>query len=220
MRITKAFFEKNPFIGLFLRASDRILLVPRNAPRRLADAAAETLAPGEVIRLFVNQSHLIGVYAVMNSNGCVLPESAEKEEVGLVKKAGLNVSFLSDRFSAVGNNVLANDRAAVVNPEMSRRECRLVGDCLGVEVFQFRVGGFSTVGSINVATNNGLLAYTGASEKELKRMEECLGVRGVRGSANMGVPFNALGVVANSRGAVVGGLTTGFETNLIHEAFS
>ncbi|MCX6767352.1 MAG: translation initiation factor IF-6 [Candidatus Micrarchaeota archaeon] len=219
MRIVKASFEKNPFIGLFIRASERIVLVPRNAPKKLVDAAAETLG-AEVVRLFVNQSYLLGLYTAMNSTGCVLPDFAEKEDIAILKKAGFNVALISSRFAAVGNNVLANDKGALANPELSKKDCGAISDCLGVKVSQFKVGGHSTVGSLNVVTNSGIFAYSEASEHELKRMEECFGVGATRGSANMGVPFNSLSVVANSKGAVVGELTSGFEITRVYEAFA
>jgi len=219
MKIVKADFEKNPFVGLFLRANDNLLLAPKNAPDKLVEAASEALGT-EAVRMFVNQSHLIGLYTAMNSRGCLLPKTAEAEEMLLLKKAGLNVCTLPENFAAVGNNVAANDKGAVVNPAMGAKERRIVADCLGVEVVARRIAGFSTVGALTVATNSGFLTCNEAGEEDLEVLEKGFGVKGGRGSSNMGTPFNSLGVVANSRAAVVGELTTGFEAGRIHEALA
>ena len=219
MKIVKADFEKNPFIGLFLKASDRFILVPKSAPEKLVEIAVETLET-EAIKLFVNQSHLLGLYCAMNSRGCVLPRTTEPEEIAILKKAGLNVCTVSDKFSAIGNNIAVNDKGALVNPDMSGNDCKAIADCLGVEVFRRKVAGFSTVGALTVATNRGVLTCNEASESDLELMEKCFGVKGGKGSSNMGTPFNSLGVIANSKGAVVGELTTGFEMGRVHEALA
>lgn len=219
MKIVKADFEKNPFIGLFLKASDRLVLVPKTVQAKLAAQAEETLE-AETVRLFVNQSHLVGLYCAFNSHGCVIPRASEPEEIALLQKAGLNVCILSDKFSAVGNNVAANDKGALVNPDVSPRECKAISDSLGVEVHQRKVAGFSTVGALTVATNSGFITCNEASDEDIAALENCFKVKGGRGSSNMGTPFNSLGVVANSKGALVGEMTSGFEMGRLHEALA
>lgn len=172
----------------------------------------------ESARIFVNQSHLIGLYVAMNSTGCVLPDFAEKGEQKILKSKGLNLCLLDSRYGAVGNNVLVNDRACLLNPRVPAKDAKKIRDCFGVEVFQQPVSGISTVGAINAVTNKGLLAYPEITAVELKRLEKMFGVKGVGGSVNMGSPFNSFGVVANSNGALVGESTSGAEMQKIYEA--
>jgi len=172
----------------------------------------------EPVRLFVDQSPLVGILTAMNSNGVVLPQFAEKEEQEILKKKGLNVVRLA--CFAPGNNILANDRAALVSPAVPTRDARRIGECLGVEVFQDPIAGFSTVGSLNVVTNKGVFACNEASEEELKQLEKLFKASAGKGTANLGSPCNGLSLTANSKGAAVGELTTGFEIQRLYQALS
>ncbi|MEW5955684.1 MAG: translation initiation factor 6, partial [Candidatus Micrarchaeota archaeon] len=82
------------------------------------------------------------------------------------------------------------------------------------------IAGFGMVGSLNVVTNKGLFACNEASDEELKELEKIFGVPAGKGTANLGSPCNGLCMAANSHGAAVGELTTGFEVQRIYEALS
>ncbi len=215
--VRKADVEKNPFIGLFLKASDSLLLASPRVPRNTLRLAVDTMRV-EPISIFVNQSPFVGLFSVLNSNGCVLPELAEKQEVAALKKKELNVCLLESGLCP-GNVLLANDKACLASPLLSKEEAKLVGDCLGVEVFSQRVG-LEAFASASVVTNNGVLAYNELSDVELKYLKKVFGVTAVIGTTNFGVPFNALSVVANSSGALIGELTTGFEAQRVFEALA
>lgn len=215
--IVRASVFKNPFVGLYMRASDRLLLTAKNVPGKTIAAAEEALKV-PVVRIFVHQSPLVGILTAMNSRGVVISDSAEAEERNILKKEGLNVCTL--KAFAPGNNILCNDKAALINPSIHPLEARKIGDCLGVEVFQQPITQLCVVGSMNVVTNKGLLAYNEITEVELKRILQIFKVEGSRGTSNMGSSCNSLSVVANSNGAVVGELTSGFEMQRIYQALS
>ncbi len=210
-------FYNNPFIGLFFRANDEFALAPKNTPEKILGLAQEALKV-PIVRAFVDQSPLLGVYVAMNSKGCVLPSFAAAEERALLKKRGLNV-FLLDEHGACGNNILANDKGALVNPRISKKAAAGISDALGVEVFQQQpLSGVCTFGSANVVTNRGLLAFNETPEAELKRMEQVFGVKGGTGSVNFGSAYCGTGVVANKFGALLGASTSGFESQRVYEA--
>jgi len=133
----------------------------------------------------------------------------------LLKKRGLNV-FSLEALSP-GNNVVANDKGALASNRVQKKDLKKISDCLGVEVFQQRFA-TPTVISSTVATNKGLLVHNDFTETETKFLEKILGARGLQATVNHGVLFNSLGVVANSKGAVVGEATSGFEVQRIYEA--
>lgn len=218
MKIVKASYYKNPFIGLFIKTNNSVTLFPKQAPRKTIESAHQALKT-KAVELFINQSPLVGLMAALNDNGVILAGQAEKEEVKTLKKEGLNVYVMKESI-APGNAMLANSKAALVSTLVSRVEASKIGDCLGVEVVQLNVGSIRTIGSINVVTNKGLFAYNDITEVELKNLERIFGVHGELGSTNTGVQFNALGVVANDSGALVGDLTTGFELQRIYQALS
>jgi len=216
MHVEKVLIEGNAFPGLFARASDSIALtgfVPEGFRRTL-----RRILGARVVEVGVAGSNLVGLYCVMNSNGVLLPGMARAEEARALAREGLNAVMLKTRHTALGNNIVANDRGAVANPRMSREELGRAGDALGVEVVPMTIAGYNTVGSVCVATNRGFLAHNECSEEKLKEIEEVLKVRGGIGTCNMGAPFVGLCVVANSRGYLAGEPTTGFELARIDQA--
>ncbi len=216
MKIVKASYHKNPFIGLFLKTNNSITLVPKQSPAKIRQVAKEALNT-TVLEMFVNQSPLIGLLTALNDNGCVLANQSELEEVRLLKKQGLNVYVMEEQY-APGNTIFGNKKATIISPLISRHEAEKIAECLGTEFIQESVGSIKTIGAINVATNKGLLAYNDITEVELKKLEKILGVHGEAGTNNTGTPFNSLGVIANDYGALIGDLTTGFESQRIYQA--
>jgi translation initiation factor 6 len=216
MGIAKISFYNNAHIGLFIRANDKIALIPGNSHEKIIPQVKESLET-EIIPMFLCQSPILGVFAALNSNGCVVSALTEKKEVKPLKEHGLNVYFLNEQF-APGNNILVNDKAALVNPRMPKQDIKKISECLGVEVFAHPLAHLQTVGSNNVVTNKGLFANHEISDVELKMLEKLFGVRGVKGTVNTGSPANSYGVVANSKGALIGEATSGSETQNIYEA--
>ncbi|HLC48383.1 MAG TPA: translation initiation factor IF-6 [Candidatus Norongarragalinales archaeon] len=215
MGIIKTSFYKNPHIGLFIRANDKIALVPKNIHEKLIPQVRDALQT-EIVPIFLCQSPVLGIFSALNSNGCVVSALTEKHEIKPLKELGLNVYFLNEQF-APGNNILANDKAALLNHNIPRVEHKKIGDCLGVEVFSQPVANLNTVGSCNTVTNKGLLAFHELTDVELKMFEKIFGVRGTRGTVNLGSQANSYGVVANSKGALVGDSTSGAEMQNVYE---
>jgi translation initiation factor 6 len=214
--IRKTSFYKNPFIGLFIRTNEKFTLVPGNIHEKLIPLVKEALGT-EILPIFLCQSPVLGIFCALNSNGIVVSALAEKHELKPLKEIGLNVLFLDEKF-APGNNILANDKGALVNPNIPKPDLKKIGDCLGVEIFHQPIVNLNTVGSTNIVTNSGLLANNEMSDVELKMCEKVLGVRGLRGTVNLGSTANSYGLVANSKGALVGETTSGSEIQVVYEA--
>ena len=68
-----------------------------------------------------------------------------------------------------------------------------------------------------VVTNRGGLLNPNASEWEVKRVEEVMGVEVGTGTVNFGSDMVGTGLVANSKGYIAGKDTTGFELGIIEE---
>lgn len=212
--LLKGSFYNNPYVGLFLRASDKLVAVPRSIPEKTLESVQSALRV-PVFNASISQSNLLGIFSVMNSTGAVLSSLAEKQEALEFKKQGLNVAFL-EPFSP-GNNVAANDKAALASHHLSKPDLKRIGDCLGVEVFQHRFAAPSIITSIAV-TNRGFVAHNDLTDTELKLLEKIFKVRGMQATVNGGTVFSSLGLVANSNGALAGEASTGFEVQRIFEA--
>jgi translation initiation factor 6 len=154
----------------------------------------------------------------MNSHGAVVPSFCTKDEVALLKSHGLSVFTLPAGFSAAGNNIAANDSGAVVNPEFPRSVVKSISDCLGVEAVPMAVAGYVTAGSCVIATNKGFAAHNRATDADLSRLKSILHVNGLNCTLDTGVAFVSLCGAANSKGALIGESSTGFEAGRIAEA--
>ncbi len=216
LRLVKSAYQNNSFIGLFSCASDRMVLVaPSASPRFMQDATDALGVP--IVRVFVNQSNLLGIYCVINSNGVVLPSFAEDAEKKILRSHELNVVTL--RNVSPGNNILANDTAAWVSPRVPVEERKSIADALGVEVFTHRFS-LPSLASSTVVTNKGLFSSNELTDTELAQLERMFKVKGTLGTTNLGVTFNALGLIANSHGGLVGMQSSGFEVQQVFEALS
>jgi translation initiation factor 6 len=214
LKIEKTGVQNNPFAGLFFKTSNEITLCPKNTPSKNL-SQIERVLQTKPLEIFVDQSPLLGIFSCINDTGVVISQLSDRETIALLKKEGLNVFLLKRHVP--GTNLLCNNKACLVNPDISEAEAKKIGDCFGVEVIRQNVG-VKTVGTANAVTDKGLLAYNEMSDVELKFLEKVLKVRGLAGTTNFGSPFNGLAVVANNKGALVGESTTGVEMQRLFEA--
>ncbi len=203
---------RSPNIGIFLKANDKAVLVPKG----IAGTKAERLATdlGVVAcHSSVGGTRLLGPLIAMNNKGVIASRMIEDYEIDEISsKTGLKVTRLESRFTAVGNLVAANDHGAIVSPVLERHAVEQVRAALGTDAVKtMTVGEYSQVGAMIVATNNGAAVSPRAGEEEAQEIEKVLKVEVSASSVNGGIPFPASGVVANTKNAVAGYLTTGPE---------
>ncbi len=207
----------NPWIGMFVKASDSMVLAPLDCPDKLLAGLHGSLK-AEVRRVSVGDSNLVGVYLAMNNNGVIMPNIASPQEAAVFKSFGLNVYHSPERQNAHGNNLAINDKGGVVNPHIHATERRKMEDALGIELVPMRIGDYATVGSSCLAGNRGFLAHYAASDDDMKTLESAFKVKGERGTVNMGTGFVSFGVVANSHGYAAGEATSAHELGRVESA--
>jgi len=211
---------RSPNIGIFMKANDSFLLVPKG----LAQTKADKLCAGlgvSAVPTSIGESRLLGVLSSMTSTGMLVSRLAEEGEINEIKTAtGMNISRLESRLTAVGNLVVANDRCALVSPALDSTAVSQVKDVMGTEVERLPIGEYYQTGSLVVATNKGAAVYPGLDEQEVERIGSLLGVDAYPTSVNRGVPYVASGLIANSKNAIVGSQTTGPELVFITRALS
>ncbi|MFA4647598.1 translation initiation factor IF-6 [Pyrococcus kukulkanii] len=223
MHIERLDFENSPYLGVFGVATDRVVLIREGLQEKKLDVIREVLKV-PVIEASIMKSRIIGILAAGNSNAIIVPWyiwDTELEEIrGKFKEYGIDTEIVpfETKYTALGNLVLANDKAALVSTKFSREEAKKIGDILGVEVERGVIAGLHAVGSAGVVTNKGGLVHPEASDEELKWLSELFKVDVYVGTANMGVPYVGSCMLANSNGVVVGHLTTGPEIVKIEEA--
>lgn len=222
MSVEKLLVYGNPNIGVYVHANDKFALIPRDVPEKFQQAIGSALRT-PVYRVTLSESPLIGVFAAGNSRGLILGRFVRESEVERLKELlgdEVEIAVLEDlKESAVGNLIIANDKAALVSNIIPRRELKTIEDVLGGEVVRGRIAGSALVGSMAVVSNRGMLVCPLASEEELRELSEIFHVKADVGTVNKGSIFIRSGLAVNDRGGVVGYDTTGPELMRIQQIF-
>ncbi len=217
MGVAKLSINGNSFIGAFCIATDSFSLIGRTTTEKQESIVKENLEV-EPLRVTIDGSDLIGIYAVANSGALLLPAIATDSEIAIIKGAlpRIQVERLKTDLNALGNNILANDKIAMVNSEYRPAEIKEIERALGVEVIKLDVGGFHTVGASNILTNKGIVFNNRATDEEIDAIKPFVKSYS-QSTANLGSLSIRLSTIANSRGFLIGDETTGFEMARIAE---
>ncbi|MEB2837295.1 MAG: translation initiation factor IF-6 [Desulfurococcales archaeon] len=209
----------NPNVGVYMHVTDEVAFVPSGLTKEERNLIEEVLGV-EVVELTIAGSRLLGIMLAGNNNGIIVSRAVEPEELEVIKRAArdMNIVVLESRNNAVGNLIVANDRAALLYPYMEDSAVKEIEDALGVEARRGTVAGVPTVGSVLVVTNRGGLAHPDATDEEVEALSKLFGVPVSTGTVNFGVSFVRTGLVANSKGAIAGEDTTGPELARIQVA--
>ncbi|GAB4306535.1 MAG: translation initiation factor IF-6 [Methanobacteriaceae archaeon] len=207
----------NPNIGVSISTTDNVAIVPMN----MLDSAIEVIKEAlevEIIKTSISGSSLAGALSIGNSNGILVSRYALDREVEKIKKADVDVGRIPDRFTAVGNIILANDNGALVNPLLSDESVDVIETVLNVEVVKTTIAGFKIIGSVGTATNKGILLHPQTTKNELELVEKIMKVSADIGTVNNGVGLIGACTAANSNGVIVSQDTTGPELARIEES--
>lgn len=215
--IRRANLNGNPNLGVAISATDKVAIVPSNLSEALRHLIQDTLEVS-TIKTAISGSNLAGALSVGNSNGFIVSPYALDSEIEAIREFDIEVERITDRFTAVGNIILANDYGALINPLLSDESLETISDVLDVEVERGNIAKFKITGSVAVATNKGILAHPSASEDELAFVEGLLKTPADIGTVNKGIKLVGACTVANSNGVIVGQDTTGPELARIEEA--
>ena len=223
MRVIKEYFSGIPTLGVLSLATELFGLFPHFLEERALERYSNILQV-PVKALNIGNSSLIGSLSVANSYGIVLPPLATREEIEILREflrennIDVVIEKVEAKNTAFGNLIATNDRGCVISSEL-REYRKKIEDILNVEVVTRDVAGLSTVGSNLVVTNKGGLIHPNASEEEIEELKDIFKLNILeRGTANKGNPSVGACIVANSKGAIVGGDTTGPEMLKIEEA--
>lgn len=208
-----------PNIGVYCLSTEEKLFVPFGLPEKKVERFEECLKV-KACSTSISGSKLIGVLTAANSKGIIVPRTIKENELKALKASDLNVVVPRVKWTAFGNLILVNDFGAVVDPRLPKSLIKKIKDNFDVEVSPGEINGLPYVGSLAVATNKAVLVNPSIKEEEKKLLEEVLKVPVFPGTVNGGVPFPKSGLLANTKGAIVGSLTSGKELMAISRAMS
>jgi len=200
----------NANIGIYCFSNEEVALIPMGVPDAKRRVLSETLGV-KACSINICGSRLNGVLVAANSNGIAVPHTIGEEELAILRAHFPRVEVIRSKRTALGNLILVNDEGAVVDPRLPSGLLRTLSRLFGVEVRRGRISGLPYVGALAVATNSGVLAHPSISEEERRLIEDSLKVPVGTGTVNFGIGFVKAGLLANTKGAVVGSATTGPE---------
>ena len=208
----------DPNVGIFSFATETIAVLPAGvSPKQLA-SYAEALGT-ETCAVGIADSRLVGIYLSGNSNSILLPYIATGEEVSKLRSAGIKITIVQEKKTALGNLILCNDKGAIIDPRLKPNTVSIIEKALKVPVKPGTIGGLPQIGSLATASNKGVLANPMIDESEKRHLSEVLQVPVSVGTVNSGVPYPKSGIVVNSKGAVVGSHTLGSELLAMSSVF-
>ena len=218
MESVKYNIKGSDYVGVFATATDSLVFAGNSLSENNKKFLSEVLGV-RCVGMSVSGSDLVGIFARANSNGIIVSSLMMDDEVEALKGMGLgiNVGVIDSDLNALGSNILANDKVAIVNSDYNPRTMQQIGDTLGVEVIGAKIGGFRTVGANNILTNRGLVVSNRSTDQEKEKIENMSGFRSERTTANTGSLYIGLSVIANSKAVVAGEDTTGYELQRIME---
>jgi len=205
----------NPYIGVYCAASEDYAIVPESIEPKVARDIERTLEVKAISTSIANAS-IVGSLLAINRHGVMVTNFVERRELAKLPKS-LRTGKMEEKLNAAGNNVLANDKAALVHPSASSHTLKLIADVLDVEVAKSSVAGIDTVGSSCIATNKGVICHPRTMEAELRYLKDLFGVPTSLATLNYGTPYLGACAIANSKGAFIGSRSTPIELGKLED---
>ncbi len=207
------------FIGVYVKSYKDTAFVPKNISSD-AENVIKDILNVNTLHIIIDNFSLIGTMIAFNSSGIVVSGLATKNDFKGIDIGDRNILFLKDRLNAVGNNIITNDKAAVIHPEFTESSEKAIADTLNVEVIKSSIAGVKTVGSVAVLNDKGMLVSPEITDDEIKNLKELFGINVNTGTANYGSYYIGSSIITNSNGVLVGKATTSIELGRIDDTLS
>ena len=210
-------FNENPNLGIFCRANDDIAFICKGLPKKIKTKISSVLEV-DLVELNIADATIIGSLLTFNSKGAVVTDFVDIDAIKIIENQGFEVCIIEDKLNAAGNDILVNDNGALIHPDIKNKSMKDIEKVLKVPVYRGTIGTLKTVGMAAVVTNKGLLCHPKITDEEKGVLEKVFGLNVMIGTVNHGSPVIGSGLVANTKGAIIGNLTTGIEMGRIEEA--
>ena len=210
-------FNENPNVGVFARTNDDVVFIRKGLTKKVKKKVVDALDV-KLVEIGISDASIIGSLLSFNSSGAVVTDFVDKETIKAIESEGFKVCVIQDKLNAAGNDILVNDNGCLVHPDMKDKSIEKIKDIFGVSVRRGTIADLKTVGMQAIVTNKGLLCHPKVSDDEKLVLEKVFDVPVMIGTVNHGSSVIGSGLVANTKGAVIGNLTTGIEMGRIEEA--
>jgi translation initiation factor 6 len=216
MRLSR--YGGNPNLGVFSVANENLAIISPDASDDYVRDVEEALRVKTILTT-VAGSFVVGSLTAMNSSCAIVSGLSDETEIERISSE-ISVHMLYSRYNAAGNNILVNDSGAIVNPNIDDRTIKELENTLGVKCVRSMIAGMDTVGSACKATNKGAVCHPNTSDKEIQLISETLNVEVRKTTLNHGSGLLGPCLIANSKGAVIGDMTTPIEMGKLEDALN
>ena len=218
-RFQRLNFNENHNVGVLCRTNENVAFIQKGLSKKIKNKIISALDV-TLVELTIADANIVGSLLTINSNGAVVTDLIDNASIKIIEDQGLDVYVIRDKINAAGNDILVNDNGALVHPRLKDETIKEIEEMFNVPVHRGTIGSLNVVGMAAVVTNKGLLCHPKVEPDEKRKLEKIFNVSVMIGTVNHGVPLIGSGLVANTKGAVIGGLTTGIEMGRIEEAFN
>ncbi|MBY9000746.1 MAG: translation initiation factor IF-6 [Candidatus Heimdallarchaeota archaeon] len=219
MDIVKTTILGNSSLGIFALSTENFTIVPQGTKENRIELIQNTLKT-KIIETTITNSVLVGTFIVGNSKSLLIPQNVsdnEKQRISEGMGDEIEIIEIDSKYTALGNLIVMNDKGAIISDMFEKDTRTQIQDSLDVEIVVGSALGSPLVGSIVMATNKGALVHPLLSEEEISEISSILKVPTDVCTINRGIPYPRVGILSNSKGAVIGSDSTGPESMRIFE---
>jgi translation initiation factor 6 len=214
-------FHGDPNLGLHGVATDRYCLVGKCVSEKQV-SEIESVLKVPVYKTTLYGTDLVGLFAAGNSSVLLVPSIIFENELQALStwlaKIKVKLCVINTEHTAFGNNILLNDKVAIISTVYSKSNKKDIEKALGFKVEVMDLADTAVPGSVGRLTNKGAIFSPNISDVEIKKIEQLLKFEIGLGTVNLGNPFVSAGLLANSFGFLVGEQSSGFEISRIDES--
>ncbi len=213
MNFNKLQVYRNPNIGVYVYANNKIAIIPPRLSKNAKKIIRETLEV-DTIETTIAGAHIIGVFVAGNDNAILIPEIIKEEELEKIKEnlgKTIKIEIIRTRNTALGNLIATNNKASLVSPVMEEEAVKQIEQALQVPVKKKSFLGIPTIGSMIVVNDATGLVHPILSDLDIEEINKDLGIEAGPATVNEGVSFVKTGILLNNKGVIVGQATTGPE---------
>lgn len=217
MHVHKASCNGNPNIGLYGLETDNTILLGKEFPEK-DDKVVKEVFGKDVARITIAGTSLIGVFCVWHQGKLLIPGITFDDELRKLEELKIPYEVIATELTCLGNNILATEKAAIINPDFTEKEAARLSEALGVPCERKEVNEIEAVGSIGVVRHDKGLFHRDLRPETVKELEEKLGITITQGTVNMGSPYIKSGILIGEKGFLVGDTSGGPEIRNADEA--
>ncbi|EJW02174.1 hypothetical protein EDEG_03370 [Edhazardia aedis USNM 41457] len=214
-------FEGNSEVGAYAVLTNNYCLLGRSKSRVFYSTFQEILNV-PIVECLINTIPTIGSLCQGNKHGLLVPHNTTDQELQHIRNSlpeEIKIKRLSERYNALGNVILSNDRIALAHPDLSEESIEDISNVLCVEVIKQSIGREPLVGTFAAINNVGMLIQPNVDENELQELSKLLEVQIIAGTVNRGGVAIGGGLVVNDWVGFVGNDSTVHERSVIEKVF-